>query len=180
VNRPVPSAPPLSAPPGQPRLFALHRREDVTGLSGAGIVAYGVRWPSGRVTTWWAQSKVGVHQVEMWDRMAEVERVHGHGGRTTVVWLSADPDDQLVDTGPLRARWDAYTSTLGVKGLIRYEAAAALVPELLPLIEAYERLAAAHAAQLQDLLNARAEADALRTALEVTAQLVPKPEGQVG
>lgn len=174
----VPAPPPPAAPPPPPRLFALHRHDDVTGLSGTGLVAYGVRWPSGKVTTWWSQSRVGVYQVSLWDSMSEVQRVHGHGGRTTVVWLSADPDDQLIDTGPLRARWDAYAATLGVKGLARFEAAAGLVPELLPLIEAYERLAAAFVEQRKELGDIRAEADALRTALEVTAQLVPKEAGR--
>lgn len=169
-------APPPSAPRQVPRLFALWRREDVNGQSGTGLIAHGVRWPGGQVVTWWAESKVAVHQVTMWTSLTELLKVHGHGGRTSVVWLSAEPDDRLIDTAPLRARWDGYQAKLDAKGLARYEAAAELAPQLLSLIEAYERLAAAFLEQGQALTDTRAEADALHTALAVTSSLVPKQE----
>lgn len=159
-----------------PRLFALHRSEDVNGSSGTGLVAYGVKWPNGQVVTWWVASKVNVHQLTLWDGLTELLRVHGHSGRTSVVWLSAESDTQLVDTGPLRARWRTYEVTLTSRGLARYEAAFELAPQLLPLIEAYERLSAAFLDQRQALTDVQAEVEALRTALEVTSSLVEKQE----
>lgn len=172
-----PKAPtPRAQPPQLPRLFALHRSTDVNGLSGTGVVAYGVRWPNGQVVTWWKASKVGVSQISVWNSQLDMLRVHGHSGRTTIVWLSADPDDQLLDTVPLRARWSAYQNVCAqrdpARPLARYEAAAALVPELLPLIEAYERLAAASIELRRERGDLHAEVDALRTALDVTADLV--------
>lgn len=168
---PVPRRPP-------PRLFALFRREDVTGLSGTGLVTYGVKWPNGKVTTWWLADRSGVSQLCTWESLPDMLRIHGHGGRTTVVWLTADPDDELLDTAPLRVRWDAYRAVSAARdGLRGYEAAAALVDELGPLLDAYERLAAAFLEQRRNLGDTRAEADALRTALDITASLAAKQEG---
>ena len=70
------------------RRFELHRIEDVTGISGTGVVAEGVEFTDGvvvlRWTTEWPTSVV-------WhDRgMASVEHVHGHNGKTRIEFLDA-------------------------------------------------------------------------------------------
>lgn len=68
----------------RPRLFHLQRDEDVTGASGTGHVADGVLWPDGTVTVKW----LGEYASEVsWPKgMAAVERIHGHDGRTRIVW----------------------------------------------------------------------------------------------
>jgi len=68
------------------RRFELHRDEDVSGISGTGVVAEGVVFRDGvgslRWLTEWPTSVV------FYDRGAEaIEAVHGHNGRTRIVWL---------------------------------------------------------------------------------------------
>lgn len=71
------------------RRFELHRDEDVSGVSGTGIVAEGVAFSDGgpvalRWTSEWPTSVV------FHDRGVEsLEAVHGHNGRTRIVWLDA-------------------------------------------------------------------------------------------
>ena len=74
------------------RRFQLHRDEDVSGVSGTGIVAEGVAFSNGgpvalRWTSEWPTSVV------FHDRGVEsLEAVHGHNGRTRIVWLDAEGD----------------------------------------------------------------------------------------
>lgn len=68
------------------RRFEMHRAEDVSGVSGTGVVAQGVEFDDGTValrwTTEWPTSVV------FHDRGVEaLVHVHGHNGRTTIVWL---------------------------------------------------------------------------------------------
>lgn len=67
-----------------PRRFVLQRLEDETGISGTGTVAWGVKFPDGRAVTRWNSD---VAQTCVWESMDEVEAVHGHGGRTQIVWI---------------------------------------------------------------------------------------------
>jgi hypothetical protein len=72
------------------RRFVLARDEDVTGVSGTGVVAEGVWWSEAdivalRWTSDWPTSVV-FHE----RGLASVEAVHGHGGRTRIVWLDKE------------------------------------------------------------------------------------------
>lgn len=74
-----------------PRRFHLQRDTDITGVSGTGRVADGVLWPDGSVAIRWRGDRPSsVH----WDRIADAEHVHGHGGATRLVW-----DDEAEHTG---------------------------------------------------------------------------------
>lgn len=75
-----------------PRTFYLLRNEDVTGVSGTGIVAWGVEFPDGTVATRWR----GEHPATaVWPNIEEVVAVHGHNGATVVRWLDDDLGDAL-------------------------------------------------------------------------------------
>jgi hypothetical protein len=65
------------------RVFQLWRDEDQSGVSGTGRVAVGVVFPSGKVVMEWlgAHSTFGIYE-----NLQDVERIHGHGGRTRVVF----------------------------------------------------------------------------------------------
>ncbi len=66
------------------RRFVLHRNEDVSGVSGIGVVAEGVVFHNGlTVITWYSQWK----SLVVYQSLADLEDVHGHGGRTTVHWI---------------------------------------------------------------------------------------------
>lgn len=69
------------------RTFCLNRTEDETGVSGTGIVAHGVEFPDGKVVIRWC---VGEHRsTSHWDSLEAVEAIHGHHGKTRIVWLDS-------------------------------------------------------------------------------------------
>lgn len=72
---------------GAMRLFRLVRKEDVSGVSGVGIVAEGVCFGNGKVAMAWIGKH---HTIELFDYMEEVEELHGHEGRTVVEWIVRD------------------------------------------------------------------------------------------
>jgi hypothetical protein len=66
------------------RRFQLLRVEDVSGVSGTGIVAEGVVFATGKVVLSWCSE---YHSVTVYDSSADLLAVHGHHGRTRVDWL---------------------------------------------------------------------------------------------
>lgn len=70
------------------RRFELHRFEDETGISGVGVVAEGVELSSGVVVLQWLTE--WPTSVVFHDRGVEsVEAIHGHNGKTRIVWLDS-------------------------------------------------------------------------------------------
>lgn len=65
----------------QTQRFFLERKEDVSGVSGVGIVAVGVRFPNGKCVVTWLTDK---SSVSVYDTMQDVVAIHGHGGATLV------------------------------------------------------------------------------------------------
>jgi len=72
------------------RMFFLHRKEDETGVSGPGIVAEGVEFWDGTVAMRW---RSGIASTAVYDSVESVEKIHGHGGKTDVVYVNAAQDD---------------------------------------------------------------------------------------
>lgn len=66
------------------RRFYLWRDVDETGISGTGMIAFGVEFPDGTVVTQWNSE---ISQVSVWKSMEEVIAIHGHGGSTKVHWI---------------------------------------------------------------------------------------------
>ncbi|MEV6527799.1 hypothetical protein AB0M43_38345 [Longispora sp. NPDC051575] len=80
--------------PDVPRRFALHRLDDPSGVSGTGIIAWGVAFgdgPDEQVVLRWRGTTTGVQQLCVFRSVAEVLTVHGHAGRTRIAWLDAEP-----------------------------------------------------------------------------------------
>lgn len=69
-----------------PRRFRLERDEDVSGVSGTGIVAFGVLFHDGEAVTRWVDVGKG-QSTCVWHSMADLEAIHGHDGRTRVVFI---------------------------------------------------------------------------------------------
>jgi hypothetical protein len=69
-----------------PMPFALYREQDVTGVSGEGTVAHGVRFADGTVVLRWLGKDPST---VLWGSLDAAMRVHGHDGRTRIVWLAA-------------------------------------------------------------------------------------------
>ena len=66
------------------KLFTLERDEDMTGISGTGVVAEGVEFSDGQVVLRWLTS---VNSTVIYANIAAVETIHGHGGKTRIVWV---------------------------------------------------------------------------------------------
>lgn len=67
-----------------PRRFVLNRIVDETGISGTGLVAWGVEFPDGYVAIRWnTEHRSSV----IYDSMKDVVVIHGHGGKTRVDWI---------------------------------------------------------------------------------------------
>jgi hypothetical protein len=68
------------------RRFVLNRREDLSGTSGVGIVAEGVRFSDGTAVLRWV---VELKSTAVYGSVDDLIAIHGHDGATQVVW--ADP-----------------------------------------------------------------------------------------
>lgn len=75
----------LKKPP-KIRTFYLERTEDESGVSGTGVVAVGVELPSKRCLLEWISKVTPASSLGIYDNIDDVEAVHGHDGRTKVVW----------------------------------------------------------------------------------------------
>jgi len=65
------------------KIFQLVRDEDVTVISGTGVVAEVVEFSNGKCVVQWI---VGDHQsTVVWDDLHSIEVIHGHGGKTRLV-----------------------------------------------------------------------------------------------
>lgn len=65
--------------------FLLRRTEDVTGVSGTGVVAEGIQFSDGTVVVRWV---TGDHRsTVLWPSIESVVAIHGHGGATVVQWI---------------------------------------------------------------------------------------------
>ena len=65
------------------RNFWLKRIEDESGVSGVGIVAEGTQFENGKCVLAWVTQ---FQSVAVYDSVEELERIHGHNGKTLVVW----------------------------------------------------------------------------------------------
>lgn len=68
----------------QVRRFILNRKEDETGVSGVGVVAEGIEFSTGWVALTWLGE---VNSLVYYSTIAHVEKIHGHDGKTQIVWI---------------------------------------------------------------------------------------------
>ncbi|TFH43853.1 MAG: hypothetical protein E4H01_11570, partial [Lysobacterales bacterium] len=65
-----------------------HRDEDESGVSGVGIVAEGVILTNTKVILSW----LTIHKsIAIYDSLAEMQAIHGHGSKTRSVWDDEAP-----------------------------------------------------------------------------------------
>ena len=65
------------------RKFSLTRQDDESGVSGVGEVAEGMEFSNGQCALSWLTE---AHSVGVYPNIKELERIHGHGGKTKVVF----------------------------------------------------------------------------------------------
>ena len=68
------------------RRFRLVRHEDVSGVSGTGVVAHGAQFPDGTVALRWAVPGMPATW-NLFDSIEQVELLNGHQGKTEVEWI---------------------------------------------------------------------------------------------
>jgi hypothetical protein len=68
------------------RRFELHRTVDETGISGTGVVAQGNEFDDGTCVMRWT---VGPSSTAVYDSIVDIDAIHGHGGKTQIVWLDS-------------------------------------------------------------------------------------------
>ena len=64
--------------------FILKRIEDESGVSGTGIVAEGVMFSNGKCALTWITK---YQSIAVYDSIEELENIHGHNGKTVIVWM---------------------------------------------------------------------------------------------
>lgn len=67
--------------------FYLYRDVDETGISGVGIVAEGIQFMSGRCVIEW---RTEFRSIGIYESVEDLIAIHGHNGKTRVVWLKED------------------------------------------------------------------------------------------
>lgn len=61
----------------------MFRIEDESGVSGVGYVAQGVEFDNGKCALAWLTA---VSSVALYDNIEDLEKIHGHDGKTIVEW----------------------------------------------------------------------------------------------
>ena len=72
------------------RRFVLIRDEDMTGVSGTGIVAEGVMFSDGKVALRW---RTPYKSTGVYDSMEELVFIHCHHDLTRIGWLDLEHDE---------------------------------------------------------------------------------------
>ena len=74
------------------RSFHLVCTEDVSGVSGIGVVAEGIQFSTGKCVLAWVTKH---RSVGLYDSIEELEAIHGHDGRTSIEWCNPECQDDV-------------------------------------------------------------------------------------
>ena len=92
------------------RLFDLYRKEDESGVSGTGLVAQGVVFDDGSCVLRWKTKR---KSTAFYSTLEELEAIHGHGGKTEVVFRANTPFDHGRDNCVLDSMENAPFGSAG-------------------------------------------------------------------
>ena len=67
-----------------PKRFQLNRNNDVSGVSGTGVVAYGVMFSDRTAAMRWCSS---LSSLAVYNDIDDVVSIHGHEGGTVLEWI---------------------------------------------------------------------------------------------
>jgi len=74
------------------RRFRLYRNNDVSGTSGTGFVAEGIQLSCGKVVLSFYKEIADVANIETFDNLEDMIKIHGHEDKTKVYWYDDDDD----------------------------------------------------------------------------------------
>ncbi len=77
------------------RPFVLQRDQDVSGISGTGVVAEGVVWTDGTAAIRWRGDRPST---TAWSSVDDLIAIHGHGGGTRIVWADDTTHERSPDS----------------------------------------------------------------------------------
>lgn len=66
------------------RRFILVRDEDVSGVSGTGVVVQGCQFENGKAVMRWVSE---TSSVAIYESIEDIIKIHGHNGATRLVWV---------------------------------------------------------------------------------------------
>lgn len=89
----------------EPKIYKLVRHEDVSGVSGTGLVAWATEYPNGWTTVSWV-IKPECPSVVIYTSLNDAISIHGHNGATEFVLV--DDDALRQEIARLTAERDAY------------------------------------------------------------------------
>lgn len=69
---------------GVPQAFLLVREQDVSGVSGTGVVAEGAEFSDGTCALRW---RGDLRSTAVYTNVGELIAIHGHDGKTKVQWV---------------------------------------------------------------------------------------------
>ena len=95
------------------KTFELYRKQDDTGISGTGTVAEGVQFADGSCVLRWTTV---VRSTVFYDVIESVEKIHGHGGLTEIVWTSDPFNRGRIDALQYRPEAHLLAFIAGLKG----------------------------------------------------------------
>jgi hypothetical protein len=72
------------------KAFYLLRHEDVSGVSGEGVVADGVVFDDGVTVIRWRSGRPQAQSTVVWDNVEDAIAIHGHDGKTELVYTVSD------------------------------------------------------------------------------------------
>lgn len=75
--------------------FVLVREKDVSGTSGTGVVAEGVRLSNGQAVLHWLTQ---LSSVAIYHSVDVLIAIHGHDGATVLKWVDCDPNQPQSQT----------------------------------------------------------------------------------
>lgn len=110
------------------RTFQLHRDIDVSGVSGIGVVADGVRFPDGTAVLRWRSEFAST---VVWPSVEAAMVVHGHDGKTRLVWNDEHQAEPMAGEYSQRGffHWTPTETSYGHTVFV-YESSAATAPHM--------------------------------------------------
>ena len=83
------------------RTFKLYRYQDMSGVSGTGLVAEGIVFKTGKTVICWSRSP---YSVTVFDSLDEMIQVHGHHGKTEIRWEDSQRNNAFKANGRIPRR----------------------------------------------------------------------------
>jgi hypothetical protein len=110
-----------SEPEEEVKTFYLNRKEDETGVSGTGKVAFGIVLPTGRVAIEWTSAH---SSITIFENPEEMKAVHGHSGKTEMVFTTGQAPKSKDEPGirPFSLKRNEDETGISGTGMVAYGA----------------------------------------------------------